>query len=174
MFEDENTVFTEQFRLYMYDDSDSIRHVFKVPICYFEDIADFGVAFMGQSDYEVEDLIARKQGKFLTTDSLLSSRDRRLESANLYNQFSYFKPQRYSKIKSNAKLKIMWMHDTFAKGDHLLEDMWVESSESYSIRIEPVLSLPKQATFYIKNMKVKNHRYQTSSALDNCVSVVLT
>ena len=67
MFEDENTVFTEQFRLYMYDDSDSIRHVFKVPICYFEDIADFGVAFMGQSDYEVEDLMLDKRMRMNAT-----------------------------------------------------------------------------------------------------------
>jgi glycosyltransferase involved in cell wall biosynthesis len=44
---------------------------------------------------------------------------------HLYNQFEHFKPQRYSKIKANAKLKAMWMHDTFSKGDHLLEDMLV-------------------------------------------------
>jgi glycosyltransferase involved in cell wall biosynthesis len=42
----------------------------------------------------------------------------------LYDQFVNFKPQRYSKIKENAKLKAMWMHDTFSMyGDHLLEDM---------------------------------------------------
>jgi len=42
----------------------------------------------------------------------------------LYDQFTNFKPQRYSKIKENAKFKAMWMHDTFCMhGDHLLEDM---------------------------------------------------
>ena len=34
---------------------------------YFEDIADFGVAFMGQSDYEVEDLMLDKRMRMNAT-----------------------------------------------------------------------------------------------------------
>jgi hypothetical protein len=57
MFDDERTIFTEQFRLFMYDDLKGIRHVFKVPICYFEDLTDFGFAFINKDYYEVEDLM---------------------------------------------------------------------------------------------------------------------
>lgn len=65
--DDEKTMFTEQFRLYMYDDSEGIRHVFKVPICYFEDLADFGHAFMNETDYEVEDLMLDKISRMNVT-----------------------------------------------------------------------------------------------------------
>ena len=61
--DDEKTVFTEQFRLFIFDDAEGIRHVFKVPICYFEDLADFGTAFMDESEYEVEDLMLDRRTK---------------------------------------------------------------------------------------------------------------
>jgi glycosyltransferase involved in cell wall biosynthesis len=64
---------------------------------------------------------------------------------HLYNQFEYFKPQRYSKIKSNAKLKVMWMHDTFAKGDHLLEDMLVHGD------MDEIFTLSDFQTAYVTN-----------------------
>jgi hypothetical protein len=67
--DDNNTVFTEQFRLFMYDDANGIRHVFKVPICYFEDLADFGVAFIGQCDYEIEDLMLGRTSR-MTASSI--------------------------------------------------------------------------------------------------------
>ena len=41
----------------------------------------------------------------------------------LWNQFPDLQPQRFQHIKNNAKLRIVWMHDTFCRGDHLLEDM---------------------------------------------------
>lgn len=43
----------------------------------------------------------------------------------LYDQFADLQPQRYAKIKQAAKMKAVWMHDTFCRGDHLLEDMVV-------------------------------------------------
>jgi glycosyltransferase involved in cell wall biosynthesis len=64
---------------------------------------------------------------------------------HLYNQFEYFKPQRYSKIKSNAKFKAMWMHDTFAKGDHLLESMLVHGD------MDEIFTLSDFQTAYVTN-----------------------
>jgi glycosyltransferase involved in cell wall biosynthesis len=64
---------------------------------------------------------------------------------HLYNQFDYFKPQRYSKIKINAKLKVMWMHDTFSKGDHLLEDMLVQGD------MDEIFTLSDFQTIYVTN-----------------------
>ena len=42
---------------------------------------------------------------------------------HLWGQFAQYNPQRFEKIKQNAKLKVVWLHDTFCGGDHLLEDM---------------------------------------------------
>lgn len=41
----------------------------------------------------------------------------------LWSQFENLNPQRYAKIKQNARLRAIWMHDTFCKGDHLIEEM---------------------------------------------------
>jgi len=41
----------------------------------------------------------------------------------LWKQFPHLNPQRYKQIKDNAKLRAVWMHDTFCTGDHLIEDM---------------------------------------------------
>ena len=65
--------------------------------------------------------------------------------SHLYNQFEYYKPQRYSKIKINAKLKVMWMHDTFSKGDHLLEDMLVHGD------MDEIFTLSDFQTVYVTN-----------------------
>lgn len=64
---------------------------------------------------------------------------------HLYGQFAGFKPQRYSKIKQNAKLKAMWMHDTFSKGDHLLEDMLVHGD------MDEIFTLSDFQTAYVTN-----------------------
>jgi len=64
----------------------------------------------------------------------------------LYNQFERFKPQRYSKIKANAKLKAMWMHDTFSMyGDHILEDMLVHGD------LDEIFTLSDFHTSYVTN-----------------------
>lgn len=41
----------------------------------------------------------------------------------LYGQFPSHNPSIYSNIKNKARLKIVWMHDTFCKGDEYLESM---------------------------------------------------
>lgn len=41
----------------------------------------------------------------------------------LWNQFPNLNPQRYINIKNNAKHRVVWMHDTFCTGDHLIEPM---------------------------------------------------
>ena len=42
---------------------------------------------------------------------------------HLYNIVQNYQPSKFKKIKRNAKLKVVWMHDTFCNGDHLVEDM---------------------------------------------------
>ena len=64
---------------------------------------------------------------------------------HLYNQFTNFKPERYATIKENAKLKVMWMHDTFARGDHLLEDMLLHGD------INEIFTLSDFHTAYVTN-----------------------
>lgn len=86
----------------------------------------------------------------------------------LYSQFQNFKPQRYFKIKQNAKLKAMWMHDTFAKGDHLLEDMIVHKD------IDEIFTLSDFHTSYVttcdhgkrRNFEVlKSHMFMTRNGI---------
>lgn len=45
--------------------------------------------------------------------------------AHLYGQFADLHPARYAKMAASARLKIVWMHDTFCRGDHLLEELVV-------------------------------------------------
>lgn len=61
----------------------------------------------------------------------------------LYDQFQEFNPIIYKKIKDNAKLKIVWMHDTFCRGDHLLEDMLINKD------IDELFTLSDFHTSYI-------------------------
>jgi FkbM family methyltransferase len=44
---------------------------------------------------------------------------------NLYPAFAKEIPSRYKEIVRNAKLKAIWMHDTFCQGDQFLEDLVV-------------------------------------------------
>ena len=62
-----------------------------------------------------------------------------------YDQFQEFNPSIYSDIKKNAKLKIVWMHDTFCRGDHLLEEM-INFGD-----IDEVFTLSDFHTSYITN-----------------------
>jgi hypothetical protein len=49
----------------MYDDLNNIRHVFKIPVSYFQDLEDFGIEFLETCEYEIEDLMLDKKN-FLT------------------------------------------------------------------------------------------------------------
>ena len=64
---------------------------------------------------------------------------------NFYQAFGEFKPQRYAKIKQNAKLKAVWMHDTFCRGDELLEDLLVYG------HIDEIFTLSDFHTTYVTN-----------------------
>lgn len=63
----------------------------------------------------------------------------------LWNQFADLKPQRYQQIKANAKHKVVWMHDTFCRGDHLMEDMIVHGD------IDEIFTLSDFHTAYVTN-----------------------
>ena len=80
---------------------------------------------------------------------------------NLYKQFQEYNPQRYSAIKANAKHKVVWMHDTFANGDLVLEDLLVQG------HIDEVFTLSDFHSTYVmncdhgkkRNMEVLKHRF---------------
>ena len=62
-----------------------------------------------------------------------------------WNQFAELHPYRFKKIKQNSKLKIVWMHDTFCRGDHLLEDLLVQGD------INEIFTLSDFHTTYVTN-----------------------
>ena len=71
---------------------------------------------------------------------------------HLYQHFQDLNPQRYSIIKQNAKLKVVWMHDTFCRGDHLLEDLVVNGD------IDELFTLSDFHTSYITTCNHGNRR----------------
>ena len=81
--------------------------------------------------------------------------------STLYNQFKQFNPRRYSAIAQNAKWKVMWMHDTFATGDHLLESLLVNE------HINEIFTLSDFHSTYVlncdhgkrRNMEVLKHKF---------------
>jgi glycosyltransferase involved in cell wall biosynthesis len=80
---------------------------------------------------------------------------------NLYKQFEGYNPQRYSAITANAKHKAVWMHDTFANGDLILEDLLVQG------HIDEVFTLSDFHSTYVmncdhgkrRNMEVLKHKF---------------
>ena len=52
-------------------------------------------------------------------------------------------PERYTKLKQKSKHKVVWMHDTFCRGDHLLEDMIVYKD------IDEIFTLSDFHTVYV-------------------------
>lgn len=54
-------------------------------------------------------------------------------------------PSFFKKIKDAAKLKIVWMHDTFCRGDHLIEEMLCEND------IDEIFTLSDFHTSYVTN-----------------------
>lgn len=80
---------------------------------------------------------------------------------NLYKQFEGYNPQRYSAITANARHKVVWMHDTFANGDLILEDLLVQG------HIDEVFTLSDFHSTYVmncdhgkrRNMEVLKHKF---------------
>lgn len=60
-----------------------------------------------------------------------------------WNQFQQYNPQRFDKIRQQTRLKIVWMHDTFLLGDHLLEPLLVHNY------IDEIFTLSDFHTSYI-------------------------
>ena len=87
---------------------------------------------------------------------------------NLWQQFPQFNPQRFDVIKKNAKLKVIWLHDTFCGGDHLVEDLVTHGD------IDELFTLSDFQTNYItscdhgkrRNFEVlKKHLFQTRNGI---------
>jgi len=80
---------------------------------------------------------------------------------NLYKQFEGYNPQRYSAITANARHKAVWMHDTFANGDLILEDLLIQG------HIDEVFTLSDFHSSYVmncdhgkrRNMEVLKHKF---------------
>lgn len=87
----------------------------------------------------------------------------------MWQHFPNSNAHRYIHIKNNAKHKIVWMHDTFCLGDHLLEDM-VKSND-----INELFTLSDFHTSYItscdhgykrRNFEVlKKHIFETRNGI---------
>ena len=54
-------------------------------------------------------------------------------------------PELFDRIKSNAKLKVLWMHDTFCSGDPLVEELVLNND------IDEIFTLSDFHTSYISN-----------------------
>ena len=87
---------------------------------------------------------------------------------HLWNQFPQFHPNRFVHIKNNAKLRVVWLHDTFCGGDHLVEDMITHGD------IHELFTLSDFQTNYItscdhgkrRNFEVlKKHLFQTRNGI---------
>lgn len=63
----------------------------------------------------------------------------------LWNQFPDLHPQRFERIAAAAKHKVVWMHDTFLRGDHLLEDLIVHGY------VDEIFTLSDWHTSYVMN-----------------------
>ena len=89
---------------------------------------------------------------------------------HLHQHFADLRPDRYTTIKTNAKLKAVWMHDTFCRGDHLLEDLVVHGD------IDELFTLSDFHTSYVttcdhgkrRNFEVlKNKIFMTRNGIVN-------
>lgn len=65
---------------------------------------------------------------------------------HLWKDFNYPYPTNvFSQLKNSAKHKILWLHDTFCSGDHLVEDLVVNGD------IDEIFTLSDFHTSYITN-----------------------
>lgn len=87
------------------------------------------------------------------------------------NNWQYYfdlNPQRFISIKQKAKLKVVWMHDTFLRGDEILEQMLTNGD------IDEVFTLSDFHTTYVTNCDhgrrrlfevMKNKVFQTRNGI---------
>lgn len=86
----------------------------------------------------------------------------------LWHEFVDLKPHRFKKIKENAKHRVVWMHDTFCRGDQHLEGMITHGD------IHEIFTLSDFQTSYVTNCDhgarrnfevLKNHVFQTRNGI---------
>lgn len=79
-----------------------------------------------------------------------------------------FVDEKYAKLRASAKYKVLWMHDTFCEGDHLLEELVV------SKKIDTIFTLSDFHTSYVTNCEhgprrnfevLKNHVFVTRNGV---------
>jgi FkbM family methyltransferase len=84
--------------------------------------------------------------------------------------FQDLKPERFEKIKENSKFRAVWMHDTFCRGDELLESMLLSGD------ISEIFTLSDFHTSYVttcdhgsrRNFEVLKHKvFQTRNGVVN-------
>jgi glycosyltransferase involved in cell wall biosynthesis len=92
-----------------------------------------------------------------------------------YKNATRHNPAKFKTLRDNAKLKIMWMHDTFANGDINLEDLVVNGY------IDRIFTLSDFHTTYVTNCHhgkrrnfevLKNKVFQTRNAVVNYIDEV--
>jgi glycosyltransferase involved in cell wall biosynthesis len=92
-----------------------------------------------------------------------------------YKTATRHNPAKFKSLRDNAKLKIMWMHDTFANGDINLEDLAVNGY------IDKIFTLSDFHTAYVTNCHhgkrrnfevLKNKVFQTRNAVVNYIDEV--
>lgn len=92
-----------------------------------------------------------------------------------YKNATRHNPAKFKSLRDNAKLKIMWMHDTFANGDINLEDLAVNGY------IDKIFTLSDFHTAYVTNCHhgkrrnfevLKNKVFQTRNAVVNYIDEV--
>lgn len=88
----------------------------------------------------------------------------------LWSQFLQYNPQRFQRLKANAKFKAVWMHDTFCNGDQHLEGMLTHGD------IDEIFTLSDFHTSYVTNADhgarrmfevLKNKVFQTRNGVVN-------
>ena len=95
------------------------------------------------------------------------------------SQYNLFKPDQYGRMhqpelfenmKKHAKLKILWKHDTFCMGDHILEELFINNY------IDEMFTLSDFHTTYVTNSNhgkrriyevLKNKVFQTRNGIVN-------
>lgn len=56
----------------------------------------------------------------------------------------------------------------------LREIFWINNvSTTYQVRLEPIIRIPNQAEFSLKNLVVSNHRYNTTHVEEQLISITL-
>jgi FkbM family methyltransferase len=99
------------------------------------------------------DISRLKESNNFTYDIVISSRSLSpFANEQYWNAEHRYHPSIFKRIKNNAKLKIVWMHDTFCWGDQLLEEHLIRGD------IDELFTLSDFHTSYVTNCDHGNRR----------------